>query len=71
MSRPIVVDAMGSDAAPVAEILGAVEAKHRFGIEVVLAGDRRRLEPEMRRLLGGAGILDVLHAPEAVGPAEH
>src|SRR5512140_2032377 len=60
----VVVDAMGSDRAPGPEVTGALRAA-RDGIEVVLVGDRARLEPEVR------GELEIVHASEVVSMHDH
>ena len=45
---------MGGDAAPGPEVAGALAAVREIGAQVVLVGDRPRLERELARL-GGAG----------------
>jgi glycerol-3-phosphate acyltransferase PlsX len=60
----VVLDAMGSDRAPAPEVAGALRAA-RDGIEVVLVGDRARLEPEVH------GELEVVHASEVVTMHDH
>jgi glycerol-3-phosphate acyltransferase PlsX len=69
MDRPVVIDATGSDTAPVPEILGAVEARSRFGIDVVLSGNHEALDRAMERL-GCAGAVGVLDAPETIEPED-
>src|SRR4029077_14108916 len=60
----VVLDAMGSDRAPAPEVAGALRAA-RDGIEVVLVGDRARLEPEAH------GELEIVHASEVVTMHDH
>lgn len=63
----VVVDAMGSDRAPAPEVAGALRAA-RDGIDVVLVGDRARLE----RVLGdAAGEIEIVHASEVVTMHDH
>jgi phosphate acyltransferase len=61
----VVVDAMGSDRAPGPEVAGALRAA-RAGIDVVLVGDRGRLEAEL-----GDARLEIVHASEVVTMADH
>jgi glycerol-3-phosphate acyltransferase PlsX len=69
----VAVDAMGSDRAPDPEVRGALRAvRERGPLEVVLVGDRARLEPALAR----AGRVDgdritVHHAPEVVTMDDH
>ena len=64
----VVLDAMGSDRAPGPELAGALRAA-REGIEVVLVGDRARLEPE----LTGEHVehIEIVHASEVVSMHDH
>ncbi len=66
MSVRIALDAMGGDKAPLPEVLGAVEAYRRFGVNVILVGDKPRLERELARLGAGGDSLSVVHAEEVV-----
>ncbi len=59
----IAVDAMGGDHAPRTVVEGACQAAAE-GIDVVLVGDRARIEPLLRRF-GGDGV-EVEHAEEVV-----
>jgi len=69
----IAVDAMGGDFAPRAAVEGALMAAAE-GVEVVLVGDRERVEPEIRSLGGEAtlasGALSLEHASEFVAMDE-
>lgn len=60
----IAVDAMGGDAAPVPEVAGAVAAVREAAVEVVLVGDRARLEAELARI-GARGERGVTIEPAA------
>src|SRR6476660_8444699 len=62
----VVVDAMGSDRAPAPEVEGALRAA-AAGVEVVLVGDRARLEAE----LGDRGPIEIVHASEVVTMHDH
>jgi len=63
----IALDAMGGDHAPVPEVAGALAAVRKSDVNVVLVGDRTRLELELERI-GGAGHdrLRIEHASEVV-----
>ncbi|RME32445.1 MAG: phosphate acyltransferase PlsX [Deltaproteobacteria bacterium] len=58
---------MGGDHAPVVEVAGAVAACRQWGIDIILVGDRNRLETELgRHNTAGLGI-SVHHASQVVG----
>ena len=66
----VVVDAMGSDRAPLPEVAGAVRATRELPIEVELVGDAARLEPELARL-GTHERVSIVHASEVVTMHDH
>jgi glycerol-3-phosphate acyltransferase PlsX len=70
----IAVDAMGGDHAPQCAVEGAVRAAREDGADVLLVGDRARVEAELARLGAPAGASDlrieVVHAEEVVGMDE-
>jgi glycerol-3-phosphate acyltransferase PlsX len=70
--RTIAVDAMGADAAPAPEVAGAIAAVKAGVCEVVITGDRARLEAELERH-GARGLrgLRVEHAEQVVGMDDH
>jgi len=49
LTGKVVLDGMGSDNAPHAEIDGALAATRDFGVGVILVGQLHKLEPELRR----------------------
>ena len=49
LTGKVVLDAMGSDHAPHAEIDGALAAARDLGITVILVGQTEKLQPELRR----------------------
>ncbi len=63
MPTDIVVDAMGSDAAPAPEVLGAILACRELDVRVHLAGPEHVIRPVLREALGGQ------HLPVFVLPA--
>lgn len=65
MTIRIALDGMGGDNAPVPEVLGAVEAHRRFGVETVLVGDEPRLKAQLEKI-GAPGLLPIVHAEEVV-----
>jgi glycerol-3-phosphate acyltransferase PlsX len=67
MQAPIALDAMGGDRMPDAAIDGALEAA-REGVDVVLVGDEATLRAGLRER---GGQLDVVHAGDVIGMAEH
>lgn len=60
----IVVDAMGSDAYPVPDVLGAVQAAREYGVEIILVGDAQKIEAQLAGLDRGSLPIQVMHAPE-------
>jgi glycerol-3-phosphate acyltransferase PlsX len=73
LTGKVVVDAMGSDHAPHAEIDGALAAARDFGITVILVGQPEKVEPELRRCRwrgqGDRGI-EFVEAAEVIGMDE-
>jgi glycerol-3-phosphate acyltransferase PlsX len=73
LTGKVVVDAMGSDHAPHAEIDGALAAARDFGIGIMLVGQTERVEPELRRCgwrgQGDRGI-EFVEAEEVIGMDE-
>jgi glycerol-3-phosphate acyltransferase PlsX len=59
----IALDAMGGDHAPAETVAGAVDAAAR-GVDVVLVGDRPRIEAELKR---HSADLSIVHAPDIIG----
>jgi len=67
----IVVDGMGSDAAPANEVAGCVKAlKESPALEILLVGDPSRLEAELVKYSYPAGGIAVVPASEQIGMAE-
>jgi phosphate acyltransferase len=67
---PIAVDAMGGDFAPQCAVEGAVSAAIEDGAEVLLVGDRARIEAELTRLGKRPKRIEIVHAEEVVGMDE-
>ena len=67
---PIAVDAMGGDFAPQCAVEGAVSAAVKDGAEVLLVGDRARIEAELARLGKRPRGIEIVHAEEVVGMDE-
>jgi phosphate acyltransferase len=67
---PIAVDAMGGDFAPQCAVEGAVSAAVEDGAEVLLVGDRARIEAELARLGKRPKGIEIVHAEEVVGMDE-
>ncbi|HPM42378.1 MAG TPA: phosphate acyltransferase PlsX [Candidatus Omnitrophota bacterium] len=66
----IVLDAMGSDRAPVAEVAGAVQAVNEYGCEVVLVGDEEIVKKELKKHRYDQAKISLVHAPERIGMHE-
>jgi phosphate acyltransferase len=68
----VVVDAMGSDGAPAAEVAGALLAVRAQTLDVVLVGDAPRLEAELARSgRAPSDRIEVVHASELVTMHDH
>ena len=63
----IVVDAMGSDDHPGPDVAGAVQAARSFGDDIILVGDQRRIEAELKAHDTAGLAIEVRHAAEAIG----
>jgi phosphate acyltransferase len=66
----IALDAMGGDFAPRVTVEAALRIVRGGRSEVVLVGDARVLEPELRRRGRGATRLHVEHTSESLGPED-
>lgn len=66
----IVVDAMGSDNAPMVEVEGVLKAIEETGAEVILVGDQARINQELAKHGGKPDKLTVIHASETIGMDE-
>ena len=63
----IAVDAMGSDAHPEPDVAGAIMAAREFGDEIILVGDKERIEAEASNHdLAGLAI-EIEHASQVIG----
>jgi len=62
----IVVDAMGSDNYPEPDVAGAVMAAREWADEIILVGDRRRVETELAKHDTAGLALRVVHAGEVI-----
>jgi glycerol-3-phosphate acyltransferase PlsX len=60
----IVVDAMGSDAYPTPDVVGAVMAAREYGVEIILVGDEARIRPVLDAQQPGNLPIRIVHAPE-------
>jgi phosphate acyltransferase len=67
---PIAVDAMGGDLAPQSAVEGAFRAAVEDRCSVLLVGDRKRVEAELRRFGHADGRIEIVHAEEVVGMDE-
>lgn len=66
----LALDAMGTDAAPRAEIEGAIEAARDYGLRILLVGDEPRLKQELGTRIQGLPIA-VRHASQIVTMEDH
>ncbi|MFA5499913.1 MAG: phosphate acyltransferase PlsX [Candidatus Omnitrophota bacterium] len=62
----IVLDAMGSDNAPMVEVEGAIQAIEEYGNEVILVGDEARVKAEIAKHGFSSDKLTVKHASEII-----
>ncbi len=66
----IALDAMGSDNFPAVEIEGAIQAAREFKHEIILVGQRERIEKELEKHGPVPKNISILHAPEVIGMHE-
>jgi len=62
----IVLDAMGSDNAPMVEVEGAIKAVEEYGHEVILVGDEARIKAEISKHNFSSDKLIIKHASEII-----
>jgi len=67
----IVLDAMGSDRAPVVDVEGAVRAARRFGDEIIIVGNQDAIKNELARHDTEGLPLSVVHASQVIEMSEH
>ena len=68
----IVVDAMGGDHAPAVVVAGAVAEARARGTQMILVGMEDHVRTELAKHPGAAELpIEVVHASEVVGMAEH
>jgi glycerol-3-phosphate acyltransferase PlsX len=60
----IVVDAMGSDAFPLPDVVGAVAAAREYNVEIILVGDETKVRPILDAQKPGNLPIHLVHAPE-------
>ena len=57
----IAVDAMGSDAAPVVEVDGAIQAAEQYGLGIVLVGQEERIRELLAKQSTSGLSIEVVH----------
>lgn len=62
----IVLDAMGTDSAPVPEVEGAIQAVEELGYDIILVGDEARLAEELGKHKDYSDKIKIIHAPERI-----
>lgn len=62
----IVLDAMGSDNAPLVEVEGAVQAAQEFGHDLILVGDEARIKKELEKHRFSSERITIKHASEVI-----
>ncbi len=65
-SMRIVVDAMGTDTHPVADVAGAVMAAREFGDTIILVGDQSQVKHELTKHDMNGLAIEVVHAEESI-----
>jgi glycerol-3-phosphate acyltransferase PlsX len=65
MEVKIALDAMGGDNAPTAEVIGAVEAFKKYGVQTLLVGQEEKLKQQLVRLKAD-NLLPILNAEEVI-----
>ncbi len=68
------IDVMGGDYAPAEAILGlsqALQDKDLRGVHMVAVGDQEQIEHQIKELGVNLDGVEIVHAPETIGMAEH
>ena len=71
MKTTIVLDAMGSDKRPNPELEAAIIATERFGIDIILTGDQKKLSEALASMKGDKSRISIHHAPEVLEMEDH
>lgn len=67
----IAVDAMGSDARPVPDVLGAVEAARAYDVQVLLIGAQDRIRQELDKIGNIPAGVEICNATQDIAMKEH
>lgn len=67
----IAVDAMGSDARPVPDVLGAVRAAQEYGVEILLVGPEARIRQELDKIGKDLPGISICNATQDIAMNEH
>lgn len=62
----IVVDALGSDHRPVADVSGAVQAAREYDCAIILVGDEQRVRQELGKHSTNGLKIDIVHAADEI-----
>src|SRR3989338_4226393 len=62
----ILIDAMGSDNSPHVEVEGCAQAIEEFGCDVVLVGDKGKIEEELKKSPSHQDKISVRHASQVI-----
>ncbi len=62
----IAVDAMGGDFAPEMPVAGAIEAVSEYGIEIILVGDKEKIQNILKNRSYPENKINIVHASEVV-----
>jgi glycerol-3-phosphate acyltransferase PlsX len=62
----IAIDAMGGDSAPRAEVSGAIQAAHEYGVKILLVGDESLLHEELGKHPHAGLPIEVVPAKEVI-----
>ncbi len=66
----IAVDVMGTDNYPVPDVAGCVQAASQYGYEIMLVGDRARIEQQLSAQSTQGLTLEIVHAADRILPEE-
>ncbi len=67
----IAVDAMGSDARPVPDVLGAVEAAREYDVEILLVGPQARIQQELDKIGNVPAGIHICNVTQEIAMNEH
>ena len=71
MKTRVIIDAMGGDNAPYSMVKGAVEGARKYGVDLILVGDRKQIAPILKQLDTSETDIEIVHTDCWVEMTDH